>query len=160
LASALQRLNFVMRILIACDGSEHSEAAINALIARPAPAGSSVSVISVAHVPFPMVDPYLGEQISSDPELSPSLLKAAQRTADGAAARLQAVGIAAQSQAQLGDPRVEIVRAAEEGKADLIILGSHGRTGISRWLLGSVAEHVVRHAPCSVEVARARQSDI
>jgi len=54
-----------------------------------------------------------------------------------------------------GDPRVEIVDEAERWGADLVILGSHGRTGVKRWLMGSVAEYVVRHAPCSVEVARA-----
>jgi universal stress protein A len=40
--------------------------------------------------------------------------------------------------------------------ADLIILGSHGRRGVDRWLLGSVAEAVARHAPCSVEIVRTR----
>ena len=53
-----------------------------------------------------------------------------------------------------GDPRMEIVEEAKRSQADLIILGSHGRTGVARWLMGSVAEYVVRHAPCSVEVAR------
>jgi len=48
------------------------------------------------------------------------------------------------------------VDQAKDWRADLIVLGSHGRSGIKRWILGSVAEAVVRHAPCSVEVARAR----
>jgi nucleotide-binding universal stress UspA family protein len=52
------------------------------------------------------------------------------------------------------DPRHAIVDCAREWGADLIILGSHGRRGLDRLLLGSVAESVVRHAPCSVEVVR------
>jgi universal stress protein A len=51
-------------------------------------------------------------------------------------------------------PSVEICRVANETKASLIVLGSHGRTGILRRLLGSVAENTVRHAPCSVFVVR------
>jgi nucleotide-binding universal stress UspA family protein len=51
-------------------------------------------------------------------------------------------------------PSIEICRIARESKANLIVLGSHGRTGILRRLLGSVAEATVRHAPCSVFVVR------
>jgi nucleotide-binding universal stress UspA family protein len=51
-------------------------------------------------------------------------------------------------------PSVEICRIANETNASLIVLGSHGRTGVMRRLLGSVAENTVRHAPCSVFVVR------
>jgi len=51
-----------------------------------------------------------------------------------------------------------IVDEAENWKADLIVVGSHGYTGIKKWLLGSVAQSVVSHAPCSVEVVRHRAS--
>ena len=51
-------------------------------------------------------------------------------------------------------PSIEICRVAKETKASLIVLGSHGRTGVMRRLLGSVAEATVRHAPCSVFVVR------
>lgn len=54
----------------------------------------------------------------------------------------------------MGDPATEIVRIAEEEKADMIILGTHGRTGMSRLLMGSVAEAVVRRSPCPVLVYR------
>lgn len=49
-----------------------------------------------------------------------------------------------------GDAATEIVRVAEETKADVIVIGSHGRTGLARLLLGSVAEKVMRKAPCPV----------
>ena len=54
----------------------------------------------------------------------------------------------------LAEPATAIVREAEKAGASLIIVGSHGRTGIARALLGSVAERVVRHAHCSVMVVR------
>ena len=54
----------------------------------------------------------------------------------------------------MGDPAGEIVRIAGEEKADSIVLGTHGRTGLSRLLMGSVAEGVVRRAPCPVLVYR------
>ena len=50
----------------------------------------------------------------------------------------------------VGDPAAAIVRLAKEEKVDLIVMGTHGRSGLSRALLGSVAEAVVRRAPCPV----------
>jgi nucleotide-binding universal stress UspA family protein len=56
-----------------------------------------------------------------------------------------------------GNPATEIVDEAKEWRADLIIVGSHGYTGFKRLVLGSVAQSVVGHAPCSVEVVRRKQ---
>ena len=55
----------------------------------------------------------------------------------------------------VGKPATEIVRAAKEWSADVIVVGTHGRHGVERMFLGSVAEAVMRHAPCSVLVVRA-----
>jgi len=57
-----------------------------------------------------------------------------------------------------GSTRLEIADVATTGKADLIVMGSHGRTGFSKLLLGSVAAHVVAHAPCSVLVVKGGES--
>jgi len=56
----------------------------------------------------------------------------------------------------LGKPAEVIVNAAKEWRADLIVIASHGRGGMTRLLLGSVAEGVMRHAPCPVLVVRAQ----
>jgi nucleotide-binding universal stress UspA family protein len=53
-----------------------------------------------------------------------------------------------------GDPAAEIVRYAADAGSDLIVLGTHGRTGLERLLMGSVAEKVMREAPCSVLVVK------
>jgi nucleotide-binding universal stress UspA family protein len=57
-----------------------------------------------------------------------------------------------------GDARAVIVDEARKWSADLIVLGSHGYSGIKRLLLGSVASSVVSHAPCSVEIVRRKQT--
>ena len=56
----------------------------------------------------------------------------------------------------IGAPHTEIVNAARDWPVDLIVIGSHGRGGIKRALLGSVAESVMRNAPCPVLVVRAK----
>jgi nucleotide-binding universal stress UspA family protein len=56
-----------------------------------------------------------------------------------------------------GDPGDMIVSAAEAEHADMVIVGSHGRGAVGRLFLGSVSEHVVRHAPCPVLVVRPRE---
>jgi len=56
-----------------------------------------------------------------------------------------------------GSPIAEIPRYATEQKADLVVVGTHGRTGIERAVLGSVAEAIVRHSPCTVLVARPQE---
>jgi universal stress protein A len=57
----------------------------------------------------------------------------------------------------IGKPAAEIVKAARDWPADIIVVGSHGRGGVERVLLGSVAEAVMRHAPCPVLVVRAEE---
>src|SRR5437016_6703958 len=57
---------------------------------------------------------------------------------------------------ELGDVASTICRVAEELDVDVVVVGSHGRTGLGRLFLGSVSEHVVRHAPCPVLVVRER----
>ena len=58
------------------------------------------------------------------------------------------------AEVRIGAPAAEIVAAAAELKADLLCIGTHGRTGLAHFLLGSVAERIVRHAPCPVLTVR------
>ena len=83
----------------------------------------------------------------------------AERTTERAAEALRPSGLSVETVARDGDPRSVIVDEAKELSADLIIVGSHGYTGLKRWLPGSVARAVVSHAPCSVEVVRRKQTD-
>jgi nucleotide-binding universal stress UspA family protein len=67
---------------------------------------------------------------------------------------LENVGFRPTTAVKEGDPRTEIINMASEWHADLIMVGSHGRTGLDRLLMGSVSEAVARHAPCSVQIVR------
>ena len=71
-----------------------------------------------------------------------------------AAGSLQENGLTVEMVVRDGDPRSVIVDEAKEWSANLVVVGSHGYTGVKRWLLGSVAHSIVSHAPCSVEVVR------
>lgn len=67
---------------------------------------------------------------------------------------LSSAGFSVTTSVIVGDARNVILDVAGEWKADLIILGSHGRTGLGRFFLGSVSEAVARHALCSVQIVR------
>jgi nucleotide-binding universal stress UspA family protein len=147
-----------MKILLAIDGSESSEAAVRTVATRSWAVGSTVRVLSVAQPVYPPANPLFPEvAVASEyKEITAQVTAEAKKLADEQAdivGRNKAVKV--ETAVRQGDPRVEIVDEAEAWGADLVIVGSHGRTGVKRWLMGSVAEYVVRHAPCSVEVARA-----
>ncbi len=59
----------------------------------------------------------------------------------------------------VGDPATEIVRIAEEEPCDVVVMGTHGRTGLGRLLMGSVAEEVLRKAPCPVLTVKSPIAD-
>jgi nucleotide-binding universal stress UspA family protein len=86
-------------------------------------------------------------------------LRREQRATNEAHARevasaLVAAGVHATPSAPDGDPRVALIEVARREHADLLVVGSHGRTGLTKLVLGSVASHVATHAPCSVLVVR------
>ena len=74
------------------------------------------------------------------------------------AARVSRTGVQHSTRMPSGDAREEIIREADDWPADLIVLGTQGRTGLKHFLLGSVALSVAEHAPCSVELARPRRA--
>jgi len=67
---------------------------------------------------------------------------------------LRARGLKVTAALDMGDAKSRILDVAEEWHADLIVLGSHGRRGLNRFLMGSVSDAVARHACCSVEIVR------
>jgi nucleotide-binding universal stress UspA family protein len=80
--------------------------------------------------------------------------KPADELLERIASELRCGGFKVDTSVEVGDIRERIIDAAQEWGADLIVVGSHGRSGIPRFLLGSVAEFVARHAECSVEIVR------
>jgi len=122
------------RLLIASDGSPFSEAAWNEALSLAKTMGSALIGVSVAAA---------NRDIPTATEVVRHL---------EAAAATQ--GLTLDTMIPMGRPEVGIVKAAEFKQASLIIVGSHGRTGLKRLLMGSVAERVIGHAKCPVLVVK------
>src|SRR5215216_5169245 len=149
-----------MKILLAIDDSQNSEAAVETVAARPWPPGTTVRVLSaVENIVVPAAE--LWYDAGGDLEKArQELTRRAEQLTAHVAEQLAAKGLAVETAVRHGDPRSAIVDEAKEWSADLVVIGSHGRTGIRRWLLGSVAQSVVGHAPCSVEVVRQKLPEV
>lgn len=122
------------RLLVASDGSLYSQAALAAALDLARLFGSRLLGVSVAREE--------GE------------LPQAEAIAQDMLAQANRAGLPLQTRVTVGVPDDAIVRLAREQEADLIVLGSHGRTGFTRLLMGSVAERVIGTAPCPVLVVK------
>jgi nucleotide-binding universal stress UspA family protein len=144
-----------MRILLAIDGSPHSQVAVDEVARRPWPSKSTIRVVSVIQ-PYtpPATEVVLAGATLED--IRQQQASSAEQITKRAAHTMGETGLSTETAVREGDPRSAIVDEADEWEADLIVVGSHGRTGLARWMLGSVAQAVVGHASCSVEVVRRR----
>ena len=147
-----------MKILLAVDESPCSDAAVHSLATYVRPAFTEVLVVHAVEWPDDL-PPYLtfseGTVAVGDVMARHDALNAhARALVERVAETLRTMGFKASTSVVTGHAEGAILQAAREWKPDLIVLGSHGRRGIDRLLLGSVAEGVMRHATCSVEVVR------
>ncbi|HEV2495851.1 MAG TPA: universal stress protein [Terriglobia bacterium] len=140
-----------MKILVAIDDSKFSQAAVQALIAQIPPSNAEVRVVHVVE-PITVASP---PQMAAGyaPELA-ELVKEGRTLVEQTAQTLRAAGFKVDAAVEKGDVREKILESAGDWGASLIVLGSHGHRGVRRFLLGSVAESVARHAACSVEIVR------
>jgi nucleotide-binding universal stress UspA family protein len=138
-----------MKILLAIDDSKFSEAAAQAVIGRHRLQDLEVRVLHVAEPPTPLMAPEMTEYVSPR-ESAEEAKTLVAKSADA----LRSAGINVTTTIIQGDPRSVIIDDAKAWGADLIVLGSRGRKGLERFLLGSVSEAVLRHAHCSVEIVR------
>jgi nucleotide-binding universal stress UspA family protein len=142
-----------LRVLLATDGSDCSLAAAHSIAGRPWPDGSKFRIISVAEVVEAGIEPWYAD-VGLLEELQRLNREHAQQAIDGAEEVLAGAGLAVVKEAFTGLPKAAILEDAEGWRTDLIIVGSHGKRGIDRILLGSVSESIAVHATCSVEVIR------
>jgi nucleotide-binding universal stress UspA family protein len=136
----------IRTILFPTDFSDRSLAAFDLACAL---ARDYAAELVVAHVAVPPV-PLAGEGLVVEP---PSGWEEAERT-ELEAVRADDPRVRLTRRLLVGAPAEEIIRLAGEVKADLVVMGSHGRTGLRRLLAGSVAEAVMRAAPCPVLTVR------
>ncbi len=133
-----------MRVLIALDGSAGSDAVVREAASRPWPVGSEGLVLTA-------IDPFFFTK-------APLLLAEAKKDAESALEEnlesLKNSGLSLKTEIVMENPRHGIPKAACEWRADLILMGSHGRGAFSRLLMGSTAQAVLRRANCAVEIVR------
>lgn len=144
-----------MKVLIAVDDQVFGEALAAFAGRHRWPAGSQFKVL---HVVEPVLFDHGGD-VSYAPFLESTAgyaMDEAQQLVDFVAAKLQAqVGDTSIEQQVLeGHPAEQIIDTASAWGADMILVGSHGRRGMSRFILGSVSTAVLTHAPCSVVILR------
>lgn len=130
------------RVLLATDGSETSAAAARALAGRPWPEGSEFRILSVEE-PW-AIKP---SRVIHDEQAQEAVRSAEQVLASAGLNATMAVALS-------GNAKESILEEAKKWGADLIVVGSHGRRGFKRLLLGSVSEGVAMNAHCSVVVVR------
>jgi universal stress protein A len=143
------------RILVPIDFSEHSSAAVRAAtdLARRFEAE-----LVLAHVYEPIAYALPEGYVLFTPTQLANLLTELQRLLANAKKDAEAAGVPRVETKQLqGAVAPEIINFAREGKFDLIVMGTHGRTGLKHAFLGSVAEKVLRQAPCPVLTLRATE---
>jgi nucleotide-binding universal stress UspA family protein len=144
-----------MKVLIPTDGSDCANNAIKSITSRPWPQGSHFRVISCPEFPVLVGDyPFFGgEQLT---EITTASEDHSREAAQHASQLLEKSGFTIETEvtAPKDTPAHAILSAADNWKADLIVIGSHGRRGFDRLVLGSVSESVALHASCSVEVVR------
>jgi nucleotide-binding universal stress UspA family protein len=143
-----------MKILIGIDDSSFSRAVIQFASRFSWPQKTTVLVVSAVPSPVMAYAEMYVQSMETASEILEMQRKASQELVSRAEQDLLAAGITTRSRVLDGDPREAIVQTAKDEGIDLILVGSHGRTGVSKLLMGSVASHVVTHAPCSVLVVK------
>lgn len=139
-----------MKILMGVDDSKISGDIVRVIVTQFRIESTEILVLHVlqpvAPAP-PQMDPGYAPELEGD-------TKPAHALVERIAKELRVAGFKADTAIEVGDVRECILDSAAEWCADLIVVGSYGQRGIRRFLLGSVAEFVARHAQCSVEIVR------
>jgi universal stress protein A len=138
----------IKRIVVATDFSELSGEAIETAVAFARDSGATLDLVHVAiETAYPAPPPL--EVVTLPVDIASVVREASTRLA-AEEDRVRAQGVACEGNVLVGRPDQEIVEHAAKTKSDLIILGTHGRSGLGHILVGSVAERVVQHAHCPV----------
>jgi len=147
-------LTSIKRILVPTDFSDPSNEALEAAIALARGSGATLDLVHVAvEAAYPLPPPVDVATLPLD------MGRVLDRSAEGLAAeekRVRAAGIACESTTLIGRADTEIVKHAKETGAELIVMGTHGRSGLAHALFGSNVDRVVQHTPCPVLIVPKR----
>lgn len=133
-----------MKVLVAVDNSSSFDTILEAVVNRPWPPRTTFCVLNVVNL----------QRFERLPALIEDASREGERLVQEGAKKISGVGFEAFATTSLGHPRSDISCFAKEWGADLILVGSHRHGAVGRFLLGSVAQGVLRTAPCSVEIVR------
>ena len=140
-----------MKVLLAIDNSKFSEAATQHVASQCRSEDTEILVLNVVEPistsPPPQMSPGYYPELEDQVRQARALVEEADRT-------LSLAGFRVSTSVAEGNAKSVILDKAAEWRAGLIVLGSHGRMGLERFLLGSVSEAVARHAHCSVLIVR------
>ncbi|NTU59554.1 MAG: universal stress protein [Deltaproteobacteria bacterium] len=141
------------KILVPLDGSELAEAAITAALPLAKTFGAPVVLLGVLDLTAGMYDVY--SEAFNPIDLKSQLESFLDAALARAQARVEAEGVECRRVLKVGVPHEEIATVVAEEAADLVVMTTHGRRGLSHLLLGSVTEKLIRTAPCQVLVVPA-----
>jgi nucleotide-binding universal stress UspA family protein len=133
-------------ILVSTDGSRYSKAATNKAIDFAKSYGGEIKAVSVVDV--------TEEFLARAPGAVEELVRKAKNFVDDIREKADVQGVKAETFVREGEPYKIITTLAKEYKSNVIVMGSHGRTGLKRLLMGSTAEKVIGYAPCPVLVVK------
>jgi len=147
-----------MKILVPIDDSAFSKAAVESVIKQFRPDDTQVYVLHVVET-LNLAPVYVGMGVgpSVPADFAGTIeqwLDKAEQLVAQSAKRLESAGFRVATSVKEGEAKKEILEFAEQWQPDLVVVGSHGRRGFDRLLLGSVSEAVARHAHCSVQIVR------
>ncbi len=142
--------NFITKILVPTDGSEPSDRAAEFAIRLAKK--FNAEIISVYVIDRLIIDEV--SKVHEKQELEEEIRKKAERSLNYVVKSAEIEGLKATSVLLEGTPYDQIIRQAETLKADIIVMGTTGRRGMERILIGSVAERVIEYAPCPVLVVK------
>lgn len=140
-------------LLVPLDGSSRAEQVLPVAARLARASGGTITLLTVVGMApeaasYHMAGPFLPQTVFKQD------LTEARSYLDRVLRRSDLAGVALEKQVDLGDPAATILAHTEEQPIDLIVMSSHGYTGVKRWILGSVAEKIARHAPAPVLILR------
>jgi nucleotide-binding universal stress UspA family protein len=143
----------IRRVLYATDLSGASRRAFTTAVTIARSAGARLTILNVLTPVLPAVPQQFIDAVVLD-QLEKRTQRWSARELDKLADKARASGVKATTALRSGDPVGQIIRTARAEGADLIVVGTHGRHGLPKFFLGSVAERVVATAPCPVVTVR------
>jgi nucleotide-binding universal stress UspA family protein len=148
-------MSFIKKILIPTDGSEYSRYALEYAVRLCKSLKAEVVLASVVDVRYEMYDAY--SEVHAVTQVEELIREQVSKALDQHAAEIIEEGVKVNKIMKVGDVVHELLEMIREEKIDLVVIGTHGRKGISRFLLGSTTEKLIRSAPCPVLTVRPQE---